>query len=246
MNEIMQCLYDRKSVRVFEEKMIDQMIKDELIHAALQAPTAGNQILYSMIDVTDPELKRELSITCDNQPFIAKAPMVIIFVADHTRWMKGFEIAGAEPRKLGAGDLMLATADAVIAAQNMVIAAESFGLGSCYIGDVLENCEKHQKMLNLPPSAVPVCMVVIGYPTRQQMERRKPERFDKKYVVGENTYPHLSNEEIRACHLDLMNRNSKGELSFIEYMRAFCNRKFNSAFSREMTRSVNKYLEEFE
>lgn len=246
MNEIVQSLYNRKSVRVFEERIVEQDIKEVLIDAALQAPTAGNQVLYSMIDVTDEQMKLALSITCDNQPFIAKAPIVVIFVADHTRWVRGFELAGADPRSLGVGDLMLATADAMIAAQNMVVAAESFGLGSCYIGDILENAEKHQEMLNLPSGAVPVCMLVIGYPTKQQKERKKPARFDKKYVVGHNTYPQLSDDEMVQCHVDMIRRNGNEEKTLAEHMVAFCKRKFNSEFSREMTRSVKKYLEDFE
>ena len=37
-----------------------------------------------------------------------------------------------------------------------------------------------------------------------------------------------------------------GERGFIDWMKAFCNRKFNSEFSREMTRSVGVYLKDFE
>ena len=48
------------------------------------------------------------------------------------------------------GDLFLASSDALIAAQNAVIAAESFGIGSCYIGDITEQYEVHKEMLNLP------------------------------------------------------------------------------------------------
>ena len=54
------------------------------------------------------------------------------------------------PRKPGAGDLMLAVTDAAIAAQNAVVAAESFGIGSCYIGDIMENCEEQRRLLKLP------------------------------------------------------------------------------------------------
>ncbi len=68
-----------------------------ILDATLQAPTAGNQIMYSIIDVTDQGLKQKLSETCDNQPFIATAPLVFVFVADQNRWQRGFELAGANP-----------------------------------------------------------------------------------------------------------------------------------------------------
>ncbi len=247
MNEIIKSLFDRKSVRDFEDKTVDNDTVKLLLEATLQAPSAGNQILYSIINVTDQELKNKLAVTCDNQPFIAKAPLVFVFVADHTRWHKSFEITGSEPRKLGVGDLFLAITDTAIAAQNMVVAAESLGLGSCYIGDILENCEEHKTLLNLPKNAVPVCMLVLGYPTEQQLRRKKPTRFDIKYVVGENSYPHLSDEELKKCYETREKLDGKTEIrEFSEYMQAFCKRKFNSDFSREMTRSVSEYLKEFE
>ncbi len=247
MNEIINSLHTRKSVRVFENTSVTPEAKQALLNAALQAPTAGNQIMYSIIDVTDQALKDKLAVSCDNQPFIATAPLVLIFVADHTRWHRGFTLAGAQPRPLGVGDLMLAVTDTAIAAQNVVMAAESLGLGSCYIGDILEQCAEHRAMLNLPECAVPVCMLVIGYPTQQQKDRKKPERFAAQYVVGENGYPHLTDAEILECFQDQYTRqNPKSTLSVTQHLDAFCKRKYNSAFSGEMTRSVAEYLESFE
>lgn len=34
--------------------------------------------------------------------------------------------------------------------------------------------------------------------------------------------------------------------SYEDWMKAFCNRKYNSDFSREMTRSVKAFLKQFE
>ncbi len=248
MNEIIKSLYDRKSVRQFEDKKVPSDIKQELLNATLQAPSAGNQILYSIIDVTDEKLKEELSKSCDNQPFIKTAPLVFIFVADHTRWHKSFTLAKAEPKDTGVGDLFIAITDAAIAAQNMVVAAESLGLGSCYIGDIMENCELHREMLNLPLESVPVCMLVLGYPTQSQIDRKKPDRFNTKYIVGENTYPHLSDEELKECYYDRANKSKvegREVQSFDDFMQAFCKRKFNSDFSKEMKRSIEVYLKAF-
>ncbi len=115
MNNIYESLLERKSVRVFEDRTVDEEIKNAVLNAAFQAPTAGNQMLYSIIDVTDQNLKNELALTCDNQPFIAKAPLVFIFLADCRRWLDAYEEAGINPRKPGVGDLFLAVQDAMIA-----------------------------------------------------------------------------------------------------------------------------------
>ncbi len=245
MNETLKGLWERKSVRVFENKPIPEDMKNLILDASIQAPSAGNQVMYTIIDVTDQALKDELAITCDNQPFIATAPLVLIFVADFQRWYECFDYAKAEPRLPGAGDMMLATTDACIAAQNAVVAAHSLGLGSCYIGDILERNEKHREMLNLPEYAIPVAMLVIGYPTVQQMERPKPPRFNRKYIVHENKYRLLSEDEHIRMYEERESQTGREVKPFEDYIQAFCKRKYNSDFSQEMTRSVEAYFRQW-
>lgn len=240
MNEVIRSLYDRKSVRVFTEQIITEDQKREILMAAMEAPTAGNQQLYTILDITDEELKQQMSVTCDNQPFIAKAPMVLVFCADFQKWYDAFAAGGAQPRKPGAGDLMLAVSDACIAAQNAVTAAWSLGIGSCYIGDVMENCEKHREMLNLPEYVFPAAMLVFGFPTEQQKNRKKPQRCKLEDIVQTNVYHRRSKEE-----LQVMFSNEYPNGDFEGWCQRFCNRKYNSEFSREMTRSVEEYLKNF-
>jgi nitroreductase len=247
MNEILQSLYRRKSVRVFEDRPIPEEAKQQILRAAFEAPTAGNQMLYTILDITAPELKARLAVTCDDQPFIAKAPLVLIFLADCRRWPRLYKLAGEAPRAAGFGDLLLAMADACIAAQNAVAAAESLGLGSCYIGDILENCEQHREMLNLPEHLLPACMLVFGYPTEAQKMRKKPVRFDGRYVVLENRFRDLTDEELREMWEAREEAEDKLRAQgFEEAVAAFCRRKYNSDFSREMSRSVRVYLKDFD
>lgn len=240
MNETIRSLHERKSVRVFEEREIPKEIKDHILEAAVQAPSAGCQQLYTILDITKKDLKDKLVTTCDNQPFIASAPLVLIFCADCKKWYDAFCDVGCEPRKPGVGDLMLAVLDATIAAQNAVVAAESLGVGSCYIGDVMENCEEQRKVLNLPEYIFPAAMVVFGWPTTQQKERKKPERCAMKHIVHENGYRTMDGEELREM-LDY----KKGVQTYEQWCKTFCNRKYQSDFSREMTRSVEKYLSQY-
>ena len=197
MNEIIKSIYERKSVRAYEDRSIPEEMKQVILEAAAQAPTAGCQQLYTILDITDQKVKEALVDTCDHQPFIAKAPLVLIFCADCKKWYDAFWEAGSEPRKPDVGDLMLAVSDAVIAAQNAVVAAESFGIGSCYIGDIMENYEEQRRLLQLPEYVFPAAMLVFGWPTEQQMQRPKPQRVDQKYIVHENTYRNMDGNELR-------------------------------------------------
>lgn len=240
MNEVIRQLHARKSVRVFTDKEITPEEKRAVLEAAVQAPSAGNQQLYTILDITDQSIKDKLVDTCDHQPMIAEAKMVLVFCADCKKWYDAYVATGCEPRKPGVGDLLLAVCDTVIAAQNAVTAAESLGIGSCYIGDIMENCAEQRRLLGLPEYVMPVGMVIFGYPTEQQARRPKPERVDMEYIVHENGYKALSDEQLEA-----MWTPRAGLRPYDEYMRAFCNRKYNSDFSKEMTRSVAEYLEQF-
>ena len=241
MNEVIRQLAARKSTRAFLDKPIPPEAKQAILQAAVMAPTAGNQQLYTILDITDQNIKNQLVKSCDNQPFIASAPMVLIFCADCRKWYEAFRAAGCEPRKPGVGDLLLAVSDTNIAAQNAVTAAESLGIGSCYIGDVMENAEIHQQMLKLPKYVFPAAMLVFGYPTQQQKERVKPQRAAMRHVVHENAYRLMDGTELEdmlAC--------KAVRRPYQEWLQAFCDRKYHSDFSREMTRSVSAYLKQFE
>ena len=241
MNDVLEQLFARKSVRAFAERPIPAEERELILRAAMEAPTAGNQQLYTIIDVTDQGRKDRLAESCDHQPFIAQAPLVLVFCADCRKWLAAYEEAGCAPRRPGAGDLMLAVTDAAIAAQNAVTAAWSLGIGSCYIGDIMEQREVQREILGLPEYVFPAVMAVFGYPTEQQMERKKPERFAMEDIVCENTYRAKDGAALRR-----MFAARSGAQGYDAWMRKFHDRKYDSGFAREMTRSVEEYLREYE
>ncbi|GFI32169.1 FMN reductase [NAD(P)H] [Lachnospiraceae bacterium] len=240
MNDIIKALHDRKSVRVFTEEEITAKDREAILTASLQAPSAGCQLLYTILDITDQNKKEKLAELCDHQPFIAKGKLVLIFCADCKKWLSFYEEAGLMPRTPGPGDLLLAVEDAVIAAQNAVTAAESLGIGSCYIGDVMEHAEEMKELLSLPAYVYPACMLVFGHPTGQQKERKKPERFALSDIVCENVYQEKTSADIRS-----MFEGKTGAQSYEAWMEAFWKRKYESEFSNEMNRSMEVYLKDF-
>ncbi|WP_020614227.1 nitroreductase family protein [Sediminispirochaeta bajacaliforniensis] len=246
MNEVIDSMMSRKSVRAFLDKTVEEEKKALLIEAARRAPTAGNLMLYSIIDVTDQELKEKLAISCDHQPFIAKAPIVLIFLADPNRLWDLYR-AGQVPESCkesgeafiqepALSDLMLASCDAMAAAQNVVIAAQSLGLGSCYIGDIMERIEEHREILGLPPSVFPLTMLVIGYPTEAASRRKQTDRYPMWAMTFENHYKSLTPEELATM-------TGKEDVKK-EALRIY-KKKTGADFSFEMRRSVKKGLMPF-
>ena len=103
-----------------------------------------------------------------------------------------------------------------------------------------ENAEMHKEILQLPEYTFPAVMLVFGYPTKQQVEREKPQRVDLSHVVHVNAYRTMDANERKE-----MWENKAGVISYEEWMKRFCERKYNSDFSKEMSRSGGVYLKSF-
>lgn len=185
-NPTLDALCARKSVRVFTEEPVPQAVKNALFQAAMQAPTAGNQMLYTILDITDAALKARLA-----RP--VRPPAL------HRGRTRGAGVRGGLPalvRWLCRGGLRTPSAAGgrpaagrgglrPIAAQNTVGGPpESFGLGSCYIGDILENCEDVRSALALPPYAVPAAMLVLGRPTQRSGSDASPPASTRGISYG--------------------------------------------------------------
>lgn len=254
MNETLKLIHNRKSVRTYIEKDINRDYKDKIIQAAMRAPTAGNMMLYSMIEVDDKQLKEKLAVSCDNQPFIGKAPFVLLFMADYQRWNDYFiesqvpemcEKKNTTMRDPEEGDLLLASCDALIAAQNAVIAAESMGIGSCYIGDILENYEFHRDLFDLPDYVLPITLVCFGYPNENYPLKKPSPRYDRKFVLYKNKYKRLTPEDFREMYKPRIEKyfsNGKFLEGAENLGQHFYLKKHSSNFMEEMNRSVRAAL----
>ncbi len=254
MNEVIETILSRKSVRAYARKEIGAETKDQILTAALRGPTAGNLMLYSVIEVNDRRKKENLAKSCDNQPFIGKAPWVLLFLADYQRWVDYFaacdvaefcrrkDLALREPRE---GDLFLACCDALAAAQTAVIAAESLGIGSCYIGDIMEQYEIHRDLFKLPRFVFPICLLCFGYPAPSQIERKMTSRFDRRFVTFSDEYHRLEAAEQQAMFAAAQ-ASTFGDRPEIDgarnYGQFIYGRKFGSSFAAEMNRSVRLIL----
>lgn len=251
MNPTLELLAGRRSTRTYDPVPLSDAEKDAILQATFRAPTGGNLMLYTIIDVADQALKDRLALTCDDQPFISKAPWVLVFVADFQKWTDLFaysdvaSLTDVEHRTSpGLGDLMLACSDALIAAQNAVIAAESLGIGSCYIGDILENAEEHAQLLDLPPHTFPVAMLCFGHPAA---EGSLAPRYTG-HMVHTDTYKRLTTDELEQTSRELLATHSPHGLKpgLANYGQAVYARKYASDFMREMNRSVAWWLERWQ
>jgi len=253
LNSTLKLIEKRRSIRLYNPASLTQAEKDAILHAAMRAPTAGSMMLYTIIEVNDPATKATLAETCDRQAFIATAPYLLLFLADYQRWTDLYQAAGCaaraaelglSPRNPAEGDLALAIMDALIAAQTAVIAAESLGIGSCYIGDIVENWETHQALFDLPRYTFPAALICFGRASRIPPGGPTP-RFERRFIVHQDRYQRFSPAELNEMHQPF----GAASLEPKEYPSGAQNivqanylRKFIADFSVEMTRSVREIL----
>ncbi len=257
LNETLETIEKRKSTRAFADIPITPQEKEIILHAAFRAPSAGNMMLYTILEIEDQAIKDHLAVTCDDQPFIAKAPYVLLFLADFQRWVDYYALSSVKERcaELGlryrepqVGDFLEAVIDAVIAAQNAVIAAESLGIGSCYIGDIIENYEDNRRLFSLPRYVFPAALLCFGRPNREHTPETQVSRFAPEFIAHKNTYHRLDAGELERMMQTRQDRYPNGH-----YLKGALNlgqheyfRKFNADFSFEMSRSVREALKNWE
>lgn len=239
MNNVIETINNRVSLRVYKDTPISDEDLNIILNSAIKAPTAGNMMMYSILKIKSDKTKEKLSVTCDNQPFIKNAPLILIFLADVNKWFNYFKVCGINNVKSpGLNDLMLGINDALIAAQNVVIAAESLGIGSCYIGDIMENYEIHKKLLNLPDYTFPACMLTLGY-YPDNYKRNFRDRFDSDFVVFDEVYEDLNMDKLKDMFTvkenNMPKTNSCNAKNFGELIYK---KKIDSDFYKEMNRSI--------
>lgn len=257
-NKILETIHHRISLRVYDDRPITDEELNMILHAAMRAPTAGNQMLYSIIVIRDQETKDKLSVSCDHQPFIAKAPVLLLFVADYHKWFDYFRkndvpafcernkdlgFVFEEPQE---SDLLLACEDAMIAAQNAVLAAESLDIGSCYIGDIVEHFEYHQDLFDLPKHVFPISLVCLGH-YKSDYPRVIHRRFNPKFVVFNEKYHQLSDDEYKEMFEEVeKGYRADNQYGAENYAQMFYARKTGAAFCKEMARSVKVALKDWQ
>ena len=193
-NETMRLLCERASCRSFKDEPIPDETLDAVLTAATHAATGGNLQPYSVIKVLNAEVRQRLMVLCGDQPFIGKAPVNLVFCIDFSRLERwaALEKAPFSARR-AFRHFWISFQDVTICAQTVCTAANAMGLGSVYVGPVLECLAELKDLLKLPQGVFPVVMVCLGYPKGQLVPKRK---LGVDVVVHDETYHEMTDEEL--------------------------------------------------
>lgn len=192
-NDQIEGILNHRSIRHYLNKALPEGWLETLVAAAQSASTSSNLQQWSVVAVTDPELKskvRTLAGGRDGQGngYIAQAPAILLWVADISRNHDITVDAGLNPSVHEYIDsFLMASLDAALAAQNASVAAESIGLGTVYIGAARNRAQKLAALLNLPRYSYVVCGLVVGWPDPDVQTNIRP-RLPQQVVVHHNRY----------------------------------------------------------
>lgn len=154
MDEVLQIVKQRRSVRDFQKKEIPRELVEKLIEALIWAPSAGNLQARKFYFVTDATLKKNLAAAALGQNFIAEAPLVVVGCTD-----REIEIKYGEK-----GINLYAVQDVACSIMNMMLVACENGLGTVWVGAFREG--DAFEALNLPDNLRPVAIVPVGFPSK--------------------------------------------------------------------------------
>lgn len=185
---IIDALLAHRSVRAYADKPLPDGLLDTLMAAAQSASTSSNMQVWSVVAVQDAGRKARLAELAGGQAHVAKAPLLLIFLADLSRLRRiGDARQAATPGLDYLEGFVLGAVDAALAAQNCVVALESLGMGSCYIGGMRNKPEDVAAELGLPPECFAVFGLTIGYPDPKREAAIRP-RLKAQAILHRERY----------------------------------------------------------
>ena len=156
--EFQKVLKQRRSIRKYLSKKVEEEKINKLIESVKFVPTAHNVQYYEVFIVKKQELKDKIAEAALSQEFVAQAPIVFIFCIDLKKAQ-------------GWREELYAVQAATMAAYAVSLEAFNLGLGSCFVGAFEK--ERVKKMLNLSENLEPIIILPVGYAAEKP---RMPER----------------------------------------------------------------------
>ena len=197
----MNSLKNRRTVRAYSEKPLEETLLNELLELACRSSNTGNMQAYSIIVTRDPSKKLELAPAHFNQKQVTEAPVVLTFCVDYNRIGQWCSQRNAAPGFDNLQALTYSAIDAVIVAQTFCVAAEEAGLGICYLGTTTYNAETIIDVLGLPSLVLPITTLSVGYP-KEPATSPLPDRLPLEGIVHQEKYKTFDSSAIERIYAE--------------------------------------------
>lgn len=165
MQNTIDTIYDRRSVRKYIDKEVNPDLVDEILRAAMFAPSGCNKQPWHFVVFNDKELIKEIKAMHPYASALATAPVCIMVCGDTQKEMaQGFY-----------------QVDCSAAIENMILAAKALGLDTCWMGIYPweDTMAAFTKRFNLPENVKPFALISVGY---SESKQERPRRYDASRI----------------------------------------------------------------
>lgn len=163
--DALEAIQTRRSVRKYEDKEVDDWVVQQLLTAAMSAPSAANQQPWEFVVIKDRTMLDAVPSFSPFARMVTHAPLGILVCGDtRNAILSQFWVQ-----------------DCAAATQNLLIAAHALGLGAVWTGvyPMEQQTAGFTKHCKLPEGVVPLAFVVVGYPAEIPSQ---PHRFDPNRI----------------------------------------------------------------
>jgi nitroreductase/FMN reductase [NAD(P)H] len=157
-------LLGRRTCRRYRSEPVPDDLLAVLLAGAQSAPSKSDLQQYAIIVLRDPETRTAIADLMPSMPWVAEAPVFLLFCADARRARRIAAMRGHGFANDNLDSFVNATIDAALAMGACIFAAEASGLGCCPISVVRNHIDAVTELVGLPDGAYPIAGLCVGYP----------------------------------------------------------------------------------
>ncbi len=213
-NPVLHALKARGNVTSFASQDVPFSLIESIIDAATHAPGGLQLQPYSVIVIQDKSRRLANSKLCGDKPWLAQAPVHLLFCLDLHRVQKWAAIKDAPFELYNLSALLLALGDTLAFAQAAEMAVDALGLSSYWDSAVLDHAAKLREVAQMPHLVLPVVLMAIGFPKGQ---RSKAIRLPVETFIHREVYAQPSSEGVEQDYKSIENMFYQWKLVSTEF-----------------------------
>ena len=247
MNQTIEQLSSRKSIRQFTGESVKAEDLDLIIKTAQRCPTSINGQQISLVYTKDKEKIKQIAELCGKQEQVATADVFITIVVDFNRTAFAVEQAGeTQLIEKSVEGILVGAVDAGIMLNAIQVAAESLGYGTTAIGAIRSAPEEMIKLLGLPPKTFPIVATTIGVPTKEAVNAPLKPRIPINSFSFEDNYNDKSVKDGVLIYEKQMKQFREDHN--MNYLQSYCDQTANyykNIYSRKIAKNYKSQGFEF-